>query len=152
MAGALDNALDVFEHSGCHTMVLSNENAFWRSREFNRDLLPRRLFDHEFEFVATPGATITTIPSLFKQRVKAKRISGQPSRASWRASCETRGRSEHVKRLMDLFGGRVIVRSYDAASRAIIPDFLRTLGVPDSFHADNKDAVSTQGTRRSRTF
>ncbi len=56
---------------------------------------------------------------------------------------------QHVRKLTDLFGGRVIVRSYDAASRAIIPDFLRTLDVPDSFHADNKDADSTQ---RNQSF
>jgi hypothetical protein len=143
LSGAFDNALDVFERSGCHTMVLSNENTFWRSRDIARDHIPTRLSEHAVEFVVYFRRYDQYYPSLFKQRVKAKDL-----RQNFAAFLERRLAAprplQHIRTLTDLFGGRVIVRSYDAASRAIIPDFLRTLGVPDSFHADNKDAVSTQ--------
>jgi hypothetical protein len=143
LAGAFDNALAVFERSGCHTMVLSNENAFWRSQDIARERLPKRLSEHAFEFVVYFRRYDQYYPSLFKQRVKANDL-----RLNFAGFLERRLNTprpiQHIRTLTDLFGGRVIVRSYDAASRAIIPDFLRTLGVPDSFHADNKDADSTQ--------
>ena len=143
LAGAFDNALEVFERSGCHTMVLSNENTFWRSHDIAEDHLPNRLSQHTVEFVAYFRRYDQYYPSLFKQRIKAKDL-----RMDFAAFLQRRLAAprplQHVRKLTDLFGGRVIVRSYDAASRAIIPDFLRTLGVPDSFHADNRDAVSTQ--------
>jgi hypothetical protein len=144
LAGAFENSLEAFARSGCHTMVLSNENVFWRSHGIGRERLPERLADHEVEFVVYFRRYDHYYPSLFKQRVKTKKDYKTTFAKLLKQQLEAPRPRLQVQKLTDLFGGRVIVRSYDAASRAIIPDFLRTLGVPDSFHTDNKDAVSTQ--------